>query len=52
MPRTADEWWASLPLGRRDQIFQWVEKHPPTGEIDGQTDLFDIVDLPFPGAAE
>lgn len=48
---TADAWWASLPLKRREQIYRWVRNSDTNGtdaEIPGQRAIFDLVDIPLP----
>lgn len=47
---SADAWWASLPLKRREQICRWVRNQDSpddAGEIPGQRAIFDVVDIPI-----
>ncbi len=44
---SCDDWWHSLPLKRREQLYRWfgAEGMTPTAEIEGQQPMFDALDL-------
>lgn len=36
---SADAWWNSLPLDRREQIWRWIERPEQHVEVAGQLEI-------------